>query len=120
MKRAIVWAFLFVVLVLLAAQAIDSNRAELTRSFAFQIAFPLVGAYQTTAELTVAAYFVICVLLGAGLTALLSLAAVIKAELTARRLQRELRICQDELDRLRGPAHDDDVYRHMPPPDAKE
>ena len=111
MKRAILWAFFFVVLVLLATQAIDSNRAELTRQFAFQLSLPFVGTFEATHSLAVAAYFAICILLGAVAVMVLSLGAVIKAASLARQARRELEECQQELSRLRGRAGSDMSYQ---------
>lgn len=110
MKRAIFWAFLFVVLVLMAAQAIDSNRAELTRQFAFQISLPFVGLFQAQRPMTVASYFAVCILMGAFAVMLLSLGAVIKSGGQARRALRELEECQGELARLRGRSGSETSY----------
>jgi len=113
MKRAIIWAFVFIVLVLLTAQAIDSNRAELTRSFAFRIDLPFIGLYQSTLDLSVAAYFGLCIILGGLVVMILSLGAVIKANLAVRQLRRQLQDAKAELTRLRGPAEDDEAYKSV-------
>jgi len=112
MKRAVVWAFLFIVLVLLVAQAIESNREELTREFAFKFNMPFTGEMlQLSSSLSVASYFALCLLLGGFLVTLLSLAAVIRANGLAKRMRLELEDCRSELARLRGPAEDDEVYQ---------
>jgi hypothetical protein len=111
MKKAIVWAFLFVILVLLVAQAIDSNREEFSRAFPLKMSLPLIGVYQTEFELSVAAYLALAVIVGAGAVALLSLSAVVKAGLEMRRARRELAASRAELSSLRGPAEDDPVYQ---------
>ncbi len=112
MKRAVIWAFLFVVLVLLVAQAIESNRDELTREFALKFDIPFTDAtYQTATLLSVAGYFALCLVFGGFLVAVLSLAAVIKANRLAKRVQLDLEDARAELDRLRGPAEDDEVYQ---------
>lgn len=112
MKRAVIWAFLFIVLVLVVAQAVESNREELTREFAFRFQMPFTGqAYQLAGSLSVASYFTLCLLLGGFLVMLLSLGAVIRANRLAKRARRDLEDCQAELSRLRGPAEDDEVYQ---------
>jgi hypothetical protein len=112
MKRAVVWAFLFLVLVLLVAQAIDSNRAELTREFAFKFKVPFAGdVWQSKSGLKVAEYFVVSMLIGGFMVMVLSLGAIIKANRLAKRAQLELEDCRAELARLRGPAEDDEVYQ---------
>ncbi|MDP8221984.1 MAG: LapA family protein [Candidatus Lernaella stagnicola] len=112
MKRVVIWAFLFVVLVLLVAQAIESNRDELTRTFPFKFQVPFTDTmFQTAAQLSVASYFAICFVGGGFLVMLLSLVAVIKSNRIAKRSRRELEDANDELERLRGPAEDDEVYQ---------
>jgi len=110
MKRAIIWGFLFVILVLLTAQAIDSNRDELTRSYPLRISLPFIGTYQTTVAPTAASYFVICLLLGGFVVMAFSLRAVMRANRLARLAQQEAEELRIELARLRGPAEDDEVY----------
>lgn len=111
MKKAIVWAFLFIILVLLTAQAIDSNRTELTRDFAFRLELPFIGTYETAISPSIATYFVFCILLGGFVVMVFSLAVVIRANRQARLARREAEELRDELEQLRGPAEDDEVYQ---------
>ena len=112
MKKAIViWAFLFLILVLLTAEAINSNRTELSRVFTLKLNLPFGYAYETIYAPNVAEYFGMCILLGGFVVMILSMGAVLHAHREAKRARRELEEAQAELRRLRGTAENDEVYQ---------
>lgn len=120
MVRKIFWAFLFLVLVILTTLVYLSNETELSHKFALGIDVPLTGnevagevqmRFQTSIVPSVAAYFAICLLLGGFLVMILSLAVVFQAKRAVKRAHREIDDLRFELNRLRGPAEDDEVYQ---------
>ena len=110
-KVFVIWAFLFLMLVLLTAEAIDSNRAELTHRFSLHLNLPLGQAYETAYAPNVAEYFGLCILLGGAAVTLLALGGLLRAHHQVRVAKRALEEAQAELRRLRGPAEHDEVYQ---------
>jgi len=120
MVRKVLWAFLFLVLGLLTTLVYLSNDTELSHKFALGIDVPLTGdpdagvpqeRYQTSIAPSVAAYFAICLLAGGFLVMILSLGVVFQAKRAVKHAQQETEDLRFELNRLRGPAEDDEVYR---------
>lgn len=112
MVRVIIWAFLFVVLLVSVVWLLESNRDDLSQTFTLQLVLP--GGESALAlpyELSVRVYLGLAVLAGGLLVMILSLAAIIRAKLQVRRANRLVEMYEDELERLRGPAEDDEVYR---------
>jgi len=112
MKKAIViWVFLFLILVLFTAQAIDSNRKELTHRFPLRFDLPFGGTYETVYAPNVIEYFGLCILLGGFVVTVLSFGAVWRSHRQAKAAGREREETDSELRRLRGPAENDEVYQ---------
>ncbi len=120
MVRKVLWAFLFLVLVILTTLVYLSNETELSHKFALGIDVPFTGdqdagvpqeRYQTSIAPSVAAYFAICLLAGGFLVMILSLAVVFQAKRAVKQARQETEDLRFELNRLRGPAEDDEVYR---------
>ncbi len=112
MARVVIWAFLFVVLLVGVVWVLESNRDDLSQTFTLKLVLP--GGEKALAlpyELSVRVYLGLAVLAGGLVVMLLSLASIIRARLQAKRATRLVESYEDELERLRGPAEDDEVYR---------